>query len=96
MDASSIALGAVLSQPREGEIDHPIYFVRRKLFIAENNYTTIEWEGLAMVYALQKSMHYILGSHFNMYTYHYALKYLVNKPVFGGENMQVALIISGI
>jgi hypothetical protein len=38
-----------------------------------------------MVYVLQKFRHYLLGSHFNMYTDHYALRYLVNKPVLGGE-----------
>jgi hypothetical protein len=34
VDASSIDLGTVLSQPREGDIDHPIYFAGRKLSIA--------------------------------------------------------------
>jgi hypothetical protein len=38
-----------------------------------------------MVYALQKFKHYLLGSHFKMYTYHSKLKYLVNKPVLGGR-----------
>ena len=37
-----------------------------------------------MVYALQKFRHYLLGSHFKMFTDHSALKYLVNKPVLGG------------
>ena len=50
----------------------------------KKNYTTIEREGLAMVYALQKFIHYLLGGHFKMFTDHYALKYLVNKPVLGG------------
>jgi hypothetical protein len=40
VDVSSIALGAVLSHTGERDIDHPIYFARRKLSIAENNYTT--------------------------------------------------------
>jgi hypothetical protein len=31
VDASSIALGAILAQPRVGDLDHPISFVRRKL-----------------------------------------------------------------
>jgi hypothetical protein len=79
VDASSIALGTLLSQPWEGDIDHPIVFASRKLFIAENNYTTREREGLAMVYALQNFRHYLLGSHFKMYTDHSTLKYLVNK-----------------
>ena len=52
VDASSIALGIILAQPGEGDLDHPIAFVSRKLSSAERNYTTIEREGLAMVYAL--------------------------------------------
>ena len=44
----------------------------------------MEREGLAMVYALQKFRHYLLGAHFKMYTGHSTLKYLVNKPVLGG------------
>jgi hypothetical protein len=86
VDASSIALGTVLSHNQgKGDIDHPIAFASRKLSIAEKNYTTTEREGLAMVYALQKFRHYLLGSHFKMYTDHSALKYLVNKPVLGGR-----------
>jgi hypothetical protein len=38
-----------------------------------------------MVYALQKFHHYLLGGHSKMFTDHYALKYLVNKPVLGGR-----------
>ena len=38
-----------------------------------------------MVYALQKFRHYLLGSHFKMFTDHSALKYLVNNPVLGGR-----------
>lgn len=83
--ASCIALGAVLTQASEGELDYPIAFTTRKLSKAEKNYSRTEREGLAMVYALQKFKHYLLGGHFNMYTDHYALKYLVNKPVLGGN-----------
>jgi hypothetical protein len=53
VDASSIALGAVLVQPEEDNIDHPVYFSSRKLSDSEKNYTTMEHEGLVMVYALQ-------------------------------------------
>src|SRR5271156_4547176 len=85
VDASGIALGVVLTQPGEGGIDHPIAYSSKKLSTAEKNYTTTEREGLAMVYALQKFRHYLLGSHFKMFTDHYALKYLVNKHVLGGR-----------
>lgn len=67
MDASCIALGAVLTQAGEGEMDHPIVFTSRKLLNAENNYSTTEHEGLAMVYTLQKFRHYLLRGNFKMY-----------------------------
>jgi hypothetical protein len=85
VDASGISLGAILAQPGEGNMDHPIYFSNRKLSQAERNYTTTEREGLAMIYALQKFRHYLLGSHFKFFTDHSALKYLVNKPVLEGR-----------
>jgi hypothetical protein len=66
VDASSIALGAVLAQPRAGDIDHPLDFARRNIFTTEINYTTTEREGLDMVYALQKFRHYLLGGHFKI------------------------------
>lgn len=50
-------LGAVLTQDDEGEMDHPIAFMSRKLSKAEKKYSTTECEGLAMVYALQKFRH---------------------------------------
>jgi hypothetical protein len=85
MDTSSITLGIVLSQPGKGDIDHSTSFAGRKLSIVDKKYTTMEWEGLVMVYALQKSRNYLLGSHFKMYTDYSPLKYLVNKPLLGGR-----------
>ena len=85
VDASYFAFGAVLTQVGEGEMDHPIAFASRKLSKAKKNYSTTEREGLAMVYMLRKFRHYLLGGHFKMYTNHFALKYLVNKPVLGGR-----------
>jgi hypothetical protein len=38
-----------------------------------------------MVYTLQKFRQYLLGSHFKIYTDHFSLRYLVNKPVLGGR-----------
>ena len=84
-DASGIALGAVLTHPGDRDIDHSVAFASRKLSGAEHNYSTTEREGLAMVYALLKYRHYLLGGHFKMFTDHSDLKYLVNKPVLGGK-----------
>ena len=52
VDASSIALGVVLVQLGEGDIDHPIDFSSRKLSSMERNYIMTKREGLVMVYAL--------------------------------------------
>jgi hypothetical protein len=46
----------------------------------EQNYTTIEKEALAMVYALHKFCHYLLNNKFIFYVDHMALLYLVQKP----------------
>jgi len=85
VDTSSITLRAILAQPGVGELDNPISFGSRKLSELEKNYKTTEREGLAMVYALQKFIHYLLGKHFKMFTDHSTLKYLVNKLVLGGR-----------
>ena len=92
IDSLSVVLGIVLTQPGEGALDHPIAFASRKLSTIENNYTTTEREGLAMVYALQKFQHYLLGGNFQMYTHHSTLIYLVNKPVLGGKTCRWLLL----
>jgi hypothetical protein len=84
VDASTIALGAILAQLGAGVLDHPIAFASTKLSDSEKNYNTTEREVLAMVYALQKFRHYLLGKHFKMFTDHSTLKYLDNKAVLGG------------
>jgi hypothetical protein len=96
VDASSIALGLVLAQPREGDIDYPLSFSNKNLSTTEINYTTTEREGLAMVYMLQKFYHYLLGGHFKMFIDVSMLKYLVKKTVLGGANMQMASLVSRI
>lgn len=52
IDASGIALGAVLVKLGETKVDHPVYFTSQKMSNAERNYTTTEREALAMVYSL--------------------------------------------
>jgi len=81
INASGIALGVVLAQPIDGNLDHPVYISSRKLSAMERNYTTIEIEVLAMLYSLQKFQHYILGGPFKFFIDHFSLKYLVNKPI---------------
>lgn len=95
--ASYILLGAMLIQPGKEDIDHPIAFASRKLSKVEKSYSTIGCEGLEMVYAVQKSQHYLLAVQLKMYTDHFALKYQVNKPVLGGGgDFQMVAAIWGV
>lgn len=49
-----------------------------------------------MVYALQKYRHYLLGSPFKLFTDHSVLKYLVNNPVLGGEDLSLDSVVPGV
>jgi hypothetical protein len=51
-----------------------------------------EREGLAMVYALHKFRHYLLGKNFKILIDHLTLKYLVNKLVLGGRICRWSLL----
>jgi len=55
VDASCIALGAVLTQEGAEGVDHPIAFASQILSEAEKNYPTTKRKLLEMVYALQKN-----------------------------------------
>ena len=52
-DASGVALGVVLGQ-RKNKILHPIYYASKALNEAQKNYTVIEQELLAVVFAFKK------------------------------------------
>ena len=80
IDASNFAIGCILAQPGEHKMDFPISYASRQLNTEEKNYTTIEREGLTMVYAVKKFCHYLLANKFIFFTDHQALLYLVNKP----------------
>ena len=54
-DASNIAIGAVLAQKVNGDIDSPIFYPSRLLNQAEKNYSTTELKALGMVYSVTNS-----------------------------------------
>lgn len=76
-DASGEALGAVLSQGKIGE-DQPIAYASRSLNKAERNYSTIERELLAIVWATRNFRCYLYGRNFTVFTDH--------KPLIGVFN----------
>jgi hypothetical protein len=73
-------MGAMLSLNVIGKSEQPIMYVYRFLNKAEQIYSTINKEALAMVFALQKFKQYLVGNKFVFYVDHMALVYLVNKP----------------
>ena len=56
-----------------------VYYSSKTLNEAQRNYTTIEKELLAVVYALDKFHAYLVGSDIVIFTNHSSLKYLLTK-----------------
>ena len=80
-DASDHSVGAVLGQ-RKGKIFHSIYNSSKTLVDAQLNYTTTKKELLAVVFAFDKFIAYLVGTKMTVYTDHSVIKYLIsNKSV---------------
>ena len=92
VDASRLALGAILAQP-DGETDFPMYYASRRFSQAEKAYTTTEREALGMIFSVQKFRHYLLGNFFVFYVDHQALLYLINKVVIQGRLSRWMLLL---
>jgi hypothetical protein len=76
-DASNFAIGAVLSQGNIGK-DLPVAYASRTLNPAECNYSTIEKELLAIVWATKYFRPYLFGAKFKIVTDHKPLQWLFN------------------
>jgi hypothetical protein len=76
----NLAVIAMLVQNPTEKCDYLITYASRLFNNVEKNYITTGREALAMVYALHKFKHCLLGSNFVFYVNHMALLYLVKKP----------------
>lgn len=76
-DASKLAIGAVLSQGSIGS-DKPIAYASRTLNSSEINYSTIEKELLAIVWATKYFRPYLFGRKFKIVTDHRPLQWVMN------------------
>ena len=72
-------------------LGHIIFYANKTLTEAQRNFTTIEKELLAVVYALDKFRAYLVGSDIIVFTDHSALKYILTK-----QNSKARLIDSSI
>ena len=70
-DVSAVALGALLEQK-----GHVIAYASRSLTASERNYSVIQSECLAIVFALKQFRHYLLGRPFLLNTDHAPTLYL--------------------
>ena len=84
VDASDVALGAVLGQEQEDMEVHPVYFWSRQLSKSEKNYSVTDRECLAVVAACKKLRPYILGRKVVIFGDHTAVKWIFNKTDISG------------
>ena len=92
-DASNIGIGAVMLQEGEDRIKHPVAFASRKLLPREKNYSTIERECLAIIWAIGKFQQYLYGTEFILETDHQPLQYLGAAQYQNGRLMRWALAL---
>lgn len=77
-DASSYGVGAILSHSMNGQ-DKPIMFVSSTLSSTERNYSNIEREALAIMFAVKKFHKYIYGRKFILVTDHQPLQFIFGR-----------------
>ena len=74
-DASNIGLGTILAQKQQGK-EKIICCASRTLNNAESNYSTTNKECLAVVWGVQVFRPFLVATHFEILTDHYALQWL--------------------
>ena len=91
-DASDIGLGAVLGQDING-CKQPVAYASRKLLDREKNYTVMEKECLAVVWAIAKFHKYLFGQEFILETDHEPLLYINRSKLNNSRIMRWALAL---
>ena len=87
-DASSVAIGAVLSQIQNG-VERPIAFASRALTQTEQRYSVGEREALACIWASERWHLYLYGRSFTLRTDHQALTALLSTSGTGHRPLRL-------
>ena len=99
-DASSTGIGAVLSQGHDWKDSHPVAFESRgyrgneEKKQGEWNYPVHDKELLAIINALQKWRHLLLGAKFTICTDHESIKYLMTKKNLSDRQARWSTLLS--
>ena len=91
-DASDTGIGCVLMQEYDG-ILHPVSYASRKLASREQNYSVIEREALAIVWAISKFDFYLYGRQFVVQTDHKPLVYVNKSKTLNKRIMRWAMLL---
>ena len=91
-DASDVGIAAVLLQEHSGG-KFPVAYASKKLSKCQRNYSVIERECLAIVWAVQRYEPYLYGNEFTIETDHQPLKCVQKSKVANGRIMRWALAL---
>jgi hypothetical protein len=91
-DASDVGLGAALLQEHESML-HPVRYISRKLKPAERNYSTIEKEGLGVVWAIEKLQVFLYGREFVLLVDHKPLTFINSMKLQNSRIMRWSLFL---
>jgi len=89
------SLGALLIQNNDQGHEQKIYYLSRTLIGAEHQYNPIEKECLALVFAVQKIRHYLVGQTIHVISKVNPLRLLMTKPSsLNGRLAKWAILLS--
>ena len=91
-DASLVGLGAILKQELNGKM-FPVAYASKKLLSRETNYSVIERECLAIVWAVKKFDFFLSGRYFEIETDHQPLIYISQNKMVNKRVMRWAMFL---